>query len=64
MVYVANDPKITCAKFGVKLFVRARDTAANIMYYVMVRSYVESRLPVKHCFLGFFKHKLGVKSNF
>ena len=35
MVYVANDPKITCAKFGVKLFVRARDTAANIMYYVM-----------------------------
>ena len=25
--------KITCAKFGVKMFIWARDTAANVMYY-------------------------------
>ena len=32
---VANGPKITCAKFGTKMFVRSRDTAANVMYYAM-----------------------------
>ena len=33
--YVVNGPKITCAEFGVKMFVRVRDTAANVMYYAM-----------------------------
>ena len=36
--YGANGPKITCAKFGEKMFVRARDTAANVMYCVMGES--------------------------
>ena len=40
--HVANGPKITCAKFGAKLFVRARDMAANVMYYAMGGSYVGS----------------------
>ena len=26
---------MTCTKFGAKMFVRARDTAANVMYYAM-----------------------------
>ena len=33
--YLANGPKITCAEFGAKMFVQARDTAANVMYYAM-----------------------------
>ena len=36
--YVANGPKITRAKFGVKMFLRVQDTAANVMYYAMGKS--------------------------
>ena len=42
---IANGPKITHAKFGAKMFVRVRDTAANVMYYAMgnpLHSYVRS----------------------
>ena len=33
--YVANGLKLTCTEFGVKMFVRVRDTAVNIIYYSM-----------------------------
>ena len=35
LTVVANGPKITCAEFEAKMFVRARDTAANVMYYAI-----------------------------
>ena len=33
--YVANGPMITCAKFGVKMFLQARDAAVNLVYNVV-----------------------------
>ena len=47
---IPNAPKFTCADFGAKRFILARDMAANVLYYMMgnlVHSYVgsPSRLP-------------------
>ena len=36
--YGANVPKITCAEFGPKMFIRVRVKAANIMYYAIGES--------------------------
>ena len=32
-IIIGSCPKITCAKFGVNMFVWARDMAANVIYF-------------------------------